>query len=119
MSVAANTSALADKRPVPRPRFDNLTRWYGNEAVVWATEATEPAFLDPVAALILQIVDGQATQSDLVEDVIDVLGIDADVAGYQVSRSTETFRRSGLLEGTGALEPPPTDLDLFRDPPST
>ena len=79
MSVAANTSALADERPVPRP----------------------------------------ATQSDLVEDVIDVLGIDADVAGYQVSRSTETFRRSGLLEGTGALEPPPTDLDLFRDPPST
>ena len=50
----------------------------GNEAVAWSAIAPEPVYLDAPAALLLQIVDGQATRVDLADDIHEVLGVDRD-----------------------------------------
>lgn len=107
-----------DERFTPVARVDTLVRPYGNEAVAWSMVADEPVFLDPAAALVLQIVDGRATVRDLVEDIHDVLGIDPAVALGEVIRSLEIFTAGGLLENRLPTSRRASNDDLFRSPPN-
>lgn len=103
---------------VPVTRADNVVRSYGNEAVAWSAIAPEPVFLDPVAALVLQIVDGCATVGDLVEDVHDVLGVDPTVALEALNRTLGLFAAGGLLENAPPTTRPTDEHAPFRGPPS-
>jgi hypothetical protein len=77
----------------------------GPEAVVWASHRPEPVCLDPVAAVMLGVIDGQASVAQLVEEVHDEVGVDLDVARAQVERVVALLDWGGLLTSSRSSEP--------------
>ena len=69
---------------VPVLRSDLLRRDLGHESLIWSPIRAKPTSLDPVASVMLQVVDGAATVADLASDVEDVVGIDASLAEARV-----------------------------------
>lgn len=88
-------SRLADF--VPTLRTDFLRRDVDGNSVVWSPLATEPTVLDPVAAVMLDVVDGEATVQQLAREVHEEVGVDLEVALDQVTRVVELFGHAGLL----------------------
>jgi SAM-dependent methyltransferase len=78
----------------------------------------EPVFLDSVAALLLQVIDGRATVNDLVDDVHEVLGVEPTIARGEVLRSLDIFAAGGLLENAPISSRPPSMSDPFVSPAS-
>ena len=100
----------------PEARADRLIRWYGNEAVAWSPVAAMPVHLDPLSALVVQMLDGSATVADIVTDVHDVLGVPRSVARDQLRRAVSRLDQGGLL--TTSTEVPADDMDFFPGPPN-
>ncbi len=107
------------RRFVPALRDDFVSLPVDLETVVWSTIRNEPRALDPIATLMLQIVDGAASVDDLVGDVHDVVGVPAEVARKQVERVLREFDAAGLLTVSRAEVPVPPHRELFTNPPST
>lgn len=84
----------------------------------WSSITAAPAYLDPVAALALQMLDGTASVADLIADVHEVLGIPKAVARSQLRRAISLLDDGGLLTSSTAPESPATDSDLFPAPPN-
>ena len=117
MTLTESTETMSDDfRPAVRP--DNLVRRYDKEIVAWSPVRSWPVFLDPIAAVVFQIVDGVATVADLITDVHEELGLARDVADLQIRKSLQLLDVGGLLETSS----PDSDLstpDVFAEPPST
>lgn len=101
---------------VPVPAADVLVRTYGNEAVAWSPMAPAPAHLDPVTHLVWQLLDGDATIGEIVEDVHDVLGIPTTVARRQLRRSMTTLEQARLVGTPIGVPTPPAERDFFSHP---
>ena len=56
------------------------------EAVTWTAGSRRPTYLDPVAKIIFDVIDGQATIADLADDIEDVFEVDREVAVRQLDR---------------------------------
>lgn len=103
---------------VPRLRTDLLLQEVGPETVVWSPIRGEPASLDPVATVMLKVVDGSATVADLVEDVEAVVAVPDEVARAQVLRTLIQMDQAGLLE-TSQPAPPARETSIFVSPVSS
>jgi hypothetical protein len=82
---------------VPRLREDVARRDLGPESVVWSPVAPEPVALDPVATVMLDVIDGEASVGGLVTDVQEAVGVNRDAAERQVGKVIELFDAAGLL----------------------
>ena len=71
------------------------------ESVAWSPIRQMPVYLDPVANLLYEVIDGEASVADLIDDVVAEVGIDRETATAQVTRVT------GLLYGGGLLTSSP------------
>ena len=117
MSLTGPTETMLDGfRPVLRS--DNLARHYDNEVVAWSSASALPVFLDPIAAVVFQIIDGVATVADLINDVHAELGLAREVADLQIRKCLHLLDAGGLLATSTSTPASATD-DLFAEPPST
>lgn len=82
---------------VPALRDDFERRVVAGESVVWSPLVDEPTVLDPVATVMLDVVDGTASIAELANDVHEVVGVPVDTALRQVVRVVEEFGQTGLL----------------------
>lgn len=71
----------------------------GAESVVWAPHAAGPSVLDAISTVMLSVVDGTASISDLAREVHEEIGIPLDTAGLQVRRVVAQFAAAGILQG--------------------
>lgn len=112
------TAMGRDERFVPVLRGDLLRRDFEYEAVVWSPIRREPIALDPVATVMLGVIDGSATVADLTADVQDVVGVSQEVASAQVHRIIDWLDRGGAL-ASSAEEPVTSPRSLFVSPISS
>ena len=103
---------------VPSVRTGVATVEFGHECVAWATPSIRPVYLDPVASVIRQIIDGHASVADLVDDVHDVLGLDEVVARAQIERTITTLWGAGMLVDSPPRDEAAAGLEIFTDPPN-
>ena len=68
-----------------------------NEAVAWAAESLQPTYLDQVAKIIFDVIDGRATVADLAADIEDVFEVDREVAVWQLSRVLQLLDEGRLI----------------------
>jgi hypothetical protein len=102
---------------VPHIRDDVVLRQYGNEAVAWSPTSHAPVYLDPVAAVIFQLLDGDVSVGELIDDVHDVLGIPRSIARNQLRRVMSLLDQASTLT-TSAQTAPATKPELFVQPPN-
>jgi len=97
--VEPSSGALMAERLrfVPELRDDFERRDIGGESVVWSPIAAEPIALDPTAAVMLDVIDGEASIGDLALEVHDVVAIPLETAERQVTRIVDQFWLGGLL----------------------
>ncbi len=107
-----------DSTFVPKLRRDLLRSDFGHEALIWSPIRQDPVALDPVARVMLDIVDGIATIGDLAEDVQAVVGIPLERAHEQVQRIVTLIDRAGALMTSDAHSVPEQRRELFVNPPS-
>ena len=103
---------------VPAIRPDSILRYYQNDGVAWSPLHPTPAYLDPVASVVVRILDGRATVGELVADVNDVMAVPKDIAAAQIARVLRQLRENALLVDSIA-EPVESSLSIFHDPPNT
>lgn len=106
-----------DASYVPALSDGSLIRFYGNEAIAWAPDHPTPAFLDPVAATLVQVLDGSATIADLVADICDAVGVPEEIAASQIGRVLRVLHEQGLLEDADA-DHDASDSPIFSGPPN-
>jgi len=84
----ADTGCIGGYPPdyVPTVEPGLLIEEAGNDAVAWAAESRRPTYLDPVAEVILSVIDGHATVADLADDIEDVFEVEREVAVGQLAR---------------------------------
>jgi hypothetical protein len=82
---------------VPELRHDLERRDFDGESVVWSPIASFAMALDPVATLMLEVVDGSASISELADDVHETVAIPLPEARHQVARIVELYASAGLL----------------------
>lgn len=78
----------------------------GSAVVTTATEPRSTRLLDPVDWLILQCLEFGDDTDDLVDDIVDIVGVDRDIAVSRTSIALREFARAGLLTGSAADAPP-------------
>ena len=105
---------------VPELHTDYVRREVDGECVVWSPRAAEPAVLDPVATVMLDVIDGEASIAQLAREVHEEVGVPFDVALRQVERTVQLLDGAGLL--TSSAPRPPEDAvapqPLFANPPN-
>jgi len=82
---------------VPELRTDFARRDVGAECVVWSPLSTEPVVLDPLAAVMLAVVDGDASVGELATEVHEEIGVPLETARRQVTTIVDHLGRAGLL----------------------
>jgi hypothetical protein len=87
---------------VPELRSDVERRDIGSECVVWSPLAAEPTALDPVATVMLDVVDGTASIGQLATEVHEEIGVPLETARTRVTRIVERFSAAGLLTSSRA-----------------
>ena len=86
-----------DQTFAPFLEFGTIIRELGNEAVVWATESARPTYLDPIAKIIYDVIDGQATLSELAEDIRAVFDVEHEIAASQLVRVLHLLNSDHLI----------------------
>ena len=100
MTDSVTDKADADFIPTLRPNF--LRRSLDGEVLVWSPVSPTPVVLDPVSAVMLDVVDGITSIRQLADEVHEEVGISFGLAWSQVRRSIEVFQSASLL-GTSGL----------------
>lgn len=98
--------------PVKRPDAERLV--LGTESVAWSPIRSMPVYLDPVANLLYEIFDGDASLADFVDDVVSAVGIDRATAEFQVSRVAQLLYAGGLLTDSLELEGQELPIDWLE-----
>jgi len=91
------------------------------EAVVWSPISPVPTRLDPVATVLLDVIDGLASIGEIVADVQDVVGLPYDVAQQRVAQIVRTFDDARLLTISSSNEHADEAIarrELFVAPPN-
>lgn len=109
--------ARIDGEFVPQVRSGVEVREFGTEVLAWSPVHPRPAFLDPVAAIVMQIVDGEATIDELTQDVHSTLDVPTDIASAQITRSIGLLDDFALLADSVPGPRQGSEL-IFHDPPN-
>jgi hypothetical protein len=97
----------------PRPNDDVAMHQFGAEVVLRRGDTLH--LLDPVAAIVWQCLDGDATAAEIVDDLAPVFGREPAALRADVDAAIASFAEAGLL---AAADPAPTALP-FLDPDGT
>lgn len=101
---------------IPTVRDDTLVRRYGQEAVVWPTLGI-PLHLNPVGAVVLDMLDGHVSLSELADDIHATLGVPRTVALDQLRSIVGTLESGGVLTTSDLASPAfPTDSHFYGPP---
>ena len=105
---------------VPELRTDYVRRDVAGECIVWSPVAAEPAVLDPVATVMLSVIDGEASIGQLATEVHEEVGVPFDVALRQVTQTVQLLDGAGMLTSSPTLLPAEaaTRRQLFPNPPN-
>ncbi|HEV2309008.1 MAG TPA: PqqD family protein, partial [Acidimicrobiia bacterium] len=87
---------------VPVLRTDFERRDVGDESIIWSPSAAAPSVLDPVARVMLDVVDGDASIGQLATDVCEAVGVPLETAERQVRRIIQLFAEAGVLTASTA-----------------
>jgi len=90
-------------------------RTYAGEAVVWSP-GRPPLLLDPVGAVVLQLLNGEATVGDLAIEVSEEVGIPRSIALNQFRRVLSSLAEGGALSGPHSVPPPDVPGEVFHGP---
>lgn len=101
---------------VPEPHSDLITEFIENEAVAWSGLRSYPVLLDPVAAIVYQLIDGNVSVGELVEDVHEALGVPESIARTRLRRVMQQFEDGGLLSTSRNETTPDDEYALFPGP---
>ena len=82
---------------VPELRPDLVRRTLGTECVAWSPIAAQPVVLDPIATVILDVLDGTVSIGELTTEVHEEIGVPFEAAERQVNRVVDQFAGAGLL----------------------
>ena len=110
---------MFDPQLVPDLRSDLCRQDVGHEAIIWSPIREDPFAMDPVATVMLDVIDGNATLADLAEDVHMVVGVPAEVAELQVQRVVHLLDQAGALTISTGEDTTERHRELFANPPST
>jgi hypothetical protein len=101
--------------PAPHPTTESSFFTVGTlEAIVIDTRTGERHELNTSAAAVWALCDGQTTADQMVVELCEAFGIDADTAHQSVDVALEHFWKIGIL--AGSLEPPlPDPVDQADD----
>ena len=107
---------LTSDSSTPQARSDLVVRDIDGGVVAWSPDAPEPVVLQPLAATMLQLLDGEVSSAELVADLADVLDVDDDVARNVLRHEL------GRLDGAGLLTTSPRSgsggTEVFPAPPN-
>jgi hypothetical protein len=95
MEHSGASAALLDYVPVLRSDF--AVHRFDSAAVVWSPLCPEPVALEPIASVLLDVIDGEASVRDLASDVSEAVGVPLDTAERQVVKIVDTLGRAGVL----------------------
>lgn len=88
-----------------------------SEAIAWNPAMPDPTYLDPVATLLVQVLDGHATAADLINDISESLDVETAVAAGQLQRVLELLAHDDLLvRPDGGMDLRPPKRHLLPDP---
>jgi hypothetical protein len=73
--------------------------------------------LDPVATVLLDVIDGEASVADLVEDVHAALGVDRRTARARIVQAIDAFEAAGALESSFLVQWADVDPHSLLPPP--
>ena len=96
---------MSDMMDVPELRGDYLRRDVDGGCVVWSPVLSAPTVLDPVAAVMLEVIDGEASIGQLVKEVHEEVGVPLDIAHKQVERAVHLFDAARLLTSSDGSSP--------------
>jgi hypothetical protein len=113
MSTEPLPALVAD---TPTLRRGTIVRRLDDEAVVWSNIRREPARLDPVATVMLDVIDGLATTSELVDDIQAVLNIGHFEARARLKEVLRLFDDAGLLASSEPAETSLVERPLLPEP---
>jgi len=102
----------------PMVRDDIVLRTYGMEAVGWSPISPRPIHLDPVSALVIQMLDGSVSVGELIADIHDVIGVPPAIARSQLRRILAWFDAGGILSTSRESIIEDGSIDLFPAPPN-
>lgn len=82
----------------PRLRDDVSLVEYDQEAVAYDPISGFVHYLNPMAAIVLQLCDGTATVRDTITELADAQEVERDVIAPQIRALVDDFRRVGIVE---------------------
>lgn len=80
------------------------SRQIGDEAVVWPAGFPRPTYVDPIARVLLGVIDGKATMAELLDDIEAVFAIERALAAAQLARVVGVLDSGGLLDSSMAAQ---------------
>lgn len=117
----ANVELLPSSDVVPLLRDGIERQDIDGEAVVWSPISPVPTHLDPVATVLLDVIDGIASIGEIVADVQEVVGLPYDVAQQRIAHIIRTFDEARLLTTSSSNEHADEAIarrELFVAPPN-
>ncbi len=88
------------------------------ELVVFDPRVNQVHLVEGLAAVLLASCDGATPRSEVVGDLVELLGLEAAAAAGEVDVTLATFAGLGLLEGTEPPVPPPPCLGCGEAAPT-
>jgi hypothetical protein len=122
MSGSVGATDLSSVRPAPHAAVE--TAFLAPEAVLFDDRHGEVHHLNPSAAAVWLLLDGDLSLVDVAAELSDIFGVPESVVLPDVQTTVSDFRRRGLLAGADrpAPETPPDDapqrLETLVRPPN-
>lgn len=90
---------------IPRRRGDVLELDLGDGLIIYDRDASLVHHLNPSAALVWRLCEGESSVGELVEDLVDVLGLSLDEVNAQVPELLRELDELALTEDASADGP--------------
>lgn len=91
---------------LPTRNANTLVAAFDDAYVVFDPRCNEVHLIESLSAVVFDGCDGSST-AGLLDDIIEILGLDRAEAEQMVRDNLDEFNRKGLLVGTKAAERPP------------
>ncbi len=97
-------------------RRNLITAAIDGELVVFDPESAKVHQLDPVGAVIWQLLDGEATLAELIADLAEGFGVPEAQVRADVAALLDSLREHDLLDDGTATAPPPSPPAMAAPP---
>lgn len=103
---------------MPQARSDTLILDVEGGVIAWSPIAAEPVSLEPLTAVLLQLLDGEVSADDLLVDLCEVLEVSEEVALDVLRGHLSLLDEAGLLTTSTPSINQEQELDIFPLPPN-